>query len=457
MNHTKILLVDDQPISLLYLKKTLSRLENMEITTCGNAQEALNLFPLKPWDLIVADYQMPGMNGLDFIRQFRLIKGGEETPILMVTASTDPNVKYQLLDLGIVDFLQKPADASEIIARARNLISLHKATVSLKNHNQELKKGVQEMTKVLAEREQESLIVLARAAESRDPQTGSHLLRMASYSKIIALALGLSEEEAEEIYLHATALNNGSADAWNSLGNLWQDQFKLYDKAAEAYRHAIKLAPKSAASYCNLGRLFFNHLKNNSEAEKAFKNAIDVDETHAESWNGYANTLSCNRTRLAEAESAFLKAIALDPLQSVYVANLAQLKVGNNKVDEANFLYRQVLNIATKDDDHIKLQANLWLGNFDFALNALDTLSSKAHGGSNLEFFAIREQCWECSRLGLASKLSELIARSAWADFLLPFRLALDAFASGNKPTGAAPEFFCIEMESISMRKDDGT
>lgn len=203
MNHTKILLVDDQPISLLYLKKTLSRLEDMEITTCGDAQEALNLFPLKSWDLIVADYQMPGMNGLDFIRQFRQIKGGEETPILMVTASTDPNVKYQLLDLGIVDFLHKPADASEIIARARNLISLHKATVLLKNHNHELKKGVQEMTKVLAEREQESLIVLARAAESRDPQTGSHLLRMASYSKIIALALGLSEDEAEEIYLAA--------------------------------------------------------------------------------------------------------------------------------------------------------------------------------------------------------------------------------------------------------------
>lgn len=203
MNHTKILLVDDQPVSLLYLKKTLSKLPDMQITTCNNADEALNLFPYQQWDLIVADYQMPGMNGLDFIRQFRQIKGSEETPILMVTASTDPNVKYQLLDLGIVDFLHKPADASEIIARARNLISLHKATVALKSHNQELKKGVQEMTKILAEREQESLIVLARAAESRDPQTGSHLLRMASYSKVIALALGLSEDEAEEIYLAA--------------------------------------------------------------------------------------------------------------------------------------------------------------------------------------------------------------------------------------------------------------
>jgi response regulator RpfG family c-di-GMP phosphodiesterase len=200
---TKILLVDDQPLSLLYLKKTLSRLTDVQITTRFDANEALELCADTQWNLIVADYQMPGMNGLDFIRQFRKIKGGEETPILMVTASTDPNVKYQLLDLGIVDFLHKPADASEVIARARNLISLHKATASLKNHNQELKKGVQEMTKVLAEREQESLIVLAKAAESRDPQTGSHLLRMASYSKIIALALGLSEDEAEEIYLAA--------------------------------------------------------------------------------------------------------------------------------------------------------------------------------------------------------------------------------------------------------------
>jgi two-component system, response regulator RpfG len=203
MNHTKILLVDDQPLSLLYLKKTLSRLTNIEITTCSDAKEALEVCPHQQWDLIVADYQMPGMNGLDFIRQFRLIKDSQEIPILMVTSCTDPNVKYQLLDLGIVDFLQKPADASEIIARARNLISLHKATISLKNHNQELTKGVLEMTKVLAEREQESLIVLARAAESRDPQTGSHLMRMASYSKIIALSLGLPEAEAQEIYLAA--------------------------------------------------------------------------------------------------------------------------------------------------------------------------------------------------------------------------------------------------------------
>ena len=203
MNLNKILLVDDQPISLIYLKKTLSRLADMEIVTCKDAKDALEVSKQTEWALIVADYQMPGMNGLDFIRQYRQAQGCEETPILMVTASTDPSVKYQFLNLGVVDFLQKPADASEIIARARNLISLHVATVSLKNHNQELTNGVREMTKALAERERESLIVLARAAESRDPHTGSHLTRMASYSKVIALALGLSEVQADEIYLAA--------------------------------------------------------------------------------------------------------------------------------------------------------------------------------------------------------------------------------------------------------------
>jgi putative two-component system response regulator len=200
---SKILLVDDQAINLLYLTKTLNRLPDVEIVTATSALDALLLCRDTQWDLVVADYMMPEMDGLEFIRAFRNLPHGEQTPVLMVTASSDPNVKYQLLDLGVVDFLQKPVDASELTARARNLISLHKATAFLRGHNQELKKGVQLMTAELAERERESLLVLARAAESRDPETGFHLLRMAAYSKVVALTLGLSEDVAEEIFLAA--------------------------------------------------------------------------------------------------------------------------------------------------------------------------------------------------------------------------------------------------------------
>lgn len=258
---TKILLVDDQEINLLYLHKTLSRLPDAEITNCASADEALTLCEFQQWDLIVADYMMPGMDGLEFIRQFRKMSWGQDTPVLMVTASSDRDVKYQLLDLGVVDFLQKPVDASELIARARNLISLHKATLSLTNHNQKLRASVREMTAELAARERESLMVLAKAAESRDPETGFHLLRMAGYSHQIALCLGLSENEAEQIFLAAPMHDVGKIGVPDKIllktGPLQDDEWREMKKHT---LYGFEILGHSTTPILNLGGVIaLNH------------------------------------------------------------------------------------------------------------------------------------------------------------------------------------------------------
>ncbi len=258
---TKILLVDDQEINLLYLHKTLSRLPDAEITDCASADEALALCEFQQWDLIVADYMMPGMDGLEFIRQFRKMSWGQDTPVLMVTASSDRDVKYQLLDLGVVDFLQKPVDASELIARARNLISLHKATLSLTNHNQKLRASVREMTAELAARERESLMVLAKAAESRDPETGFHLLRMAGYSHQIALCLGLSENEAEQIFLAAPMHDVGKIGVPDKIllktGQLQDDEWREMKKHT---LYGFEILGHSTTPILNLGGVIaLNH------------------------------------------------------------------------------------------------------------------------------------------------------------------------------------------------------
>lgn len=258
---TKILLVDDQEINLLYLHKTLSRLPDAEITDCASADEALALCEFQQWDLIVADYMMPGMDGLEFIRQFRKMSWGQDTPVLMVTASSDRDVKYQLLDLGVVDFLQKPVDASELIARARNLISLHKATLSLTNHNQKLRASVQEMTAELAARERESLMVLAKAAESKDPETGFHLLRMAGYSHQIALCLGLSENEAEQIFLAAPMHDVGKIGVPDKIllktGQLQEDEWREMKKHT---LYGFEILGHSTTPILNLGGVIaLNH------------------------------------------------------------------------------------------------------------------------------------------------------------------------------------------------------
>jgi response regulator RpfG family c-di-GMP phosphodiesterase len=200
---TTILVVDDQAINLKLLASILGRTPGVEVQTEVSAKQALAQSETKAWDLVIADYMMPEMDGLTFIRALRDLPQQAQTPVLMVTASTEPAVKYALLNMGVVDFLPKPVDAAELTARARNLISLHQATVALQHHNQALRKGVQEMTLELADRERETLLVLGRAAESRDPQTGRHLARMASYSRLIAQALALDEEAVDLIYLAA--------------------------------------------------------------------------------------------------------------------------------------------------------------------------------------------------------------------------------------------------------------
>lgn len=200
---TSILIVDDHAINLLFLSKIIAKLPGTSVQTQLSAPKALASCVDQEWDLIVVDYMMPDLDGLDFVRALRQLPSHTQTPVLMVTASTEPEVKYQLLDLGVVDFLPKPTDPSELTARARNLISLRQATKALQQHNASLRQGVQEMTVELAARERESLLVLARAAESRDLETGQHLTRMSTYSRLIAQSLGLDDETVEHIFLAA--------------------------------------------------------------------------------------------------------------------------------------------------------------------------------------------------------------------------------------------------------------
>jgi response regulator RpfG family c-di-GMP phosphodiesterase len=99
--------------------------------------------------------------------------------------------------------LNKPVDAIELQARARNLIKLNLATRKLENENLTLEKNVSSLIEELRLREYETLSVLARAAEFRDSDTGLHLIRMAEYSRLIAQNLGLDSDTVEKIFLAA--------------------------------------------------------------------------------------------------------------------------------------------------------------------------------------------------------------------------------------------------------------
>jgi len=115
----------------------------------------------------------------------------------------DRKVRYAALDVGITDFLTKPVDARECLARCRNLLTLRRQQLALEDKGRLLEGMVQEATAEIREREKETLFRLAKAGEFRDEDTGNHVIRMARYSRLIADSMGIDAQEADTIELAA--------------------------------------------------------------------------------------------------------------------------------------------------------------------------------------------------------------------------------------------------------------
>jgi putative two-component system response regulator len=153
------------------------------------------------------DYMMPDIDGLEFIQRFRTLPQCSDIPILMITANDQKQVRYRALDSGANDFLAKPVDKVEFLARAKNMLSLSSARRKLADHAQWLASEVRKATEVILQRERDTVFRLCKAAEYRDPETGAHILRMAHYSQLIAKNLGLPIEQ-QELLLEAAPMHD---------------------------------------------------------------------------------------------------------------------------------------------------------------------------------------------------------------------------------------------------------
>ncbi|NHZ65470.1 HD domain-containing phosphohydrolase [Massilia genomosp. 1] len=190
----KVVIVDDTHINLVLMSRLLEKLPDVDTVAFQSAPDALAWCRAHPCDLLVLDYMMPDLNGLDFIAAL----GGEareRPPVLMVTASQEVEVRHRALENGANDFLIKPIDKIEFLARTRNMLELRRATLALQSRASTLAGEVDKATAELRAREQETILLLCRASEYRDPETGAHIQRMAHYSCLIAAELGLSNEE----------------------------------------------------------------------------------------------------------------------------------------------------------------------------------------------------------------------------------------------------------------------
>ncbi|HET7364234.1 MAG TPA: HD domain-containing phosphohydrolase [Burkholderiales bacterium] len=199
-----VMVVDDQSTGRAILEQVVRGLdERVAVEGFARPVDAVVWATRHVCDLVLVDYMMPEMDGIEFVKRLRALPGYEHVPIVMITVHDDRKVRYAALDAGITDFLTKPIDARECLARCRNLLTLRRQHVVLEDRRRLLEHMVEDATREVREREKETLLRLARAGEFRDEETGYHLIRMSRYSRLIANVIGLEPDEAETIELAA--------------------------------------------------------------------------------------------------------------------------------------------------------------------------------------------------------------------------------------------------------------
>ena len=175
----KILIVDDEAASRLALA-TLLRREGFEVSEATDGASALaHCAAFRP-DLILLDIMMPGVTGFEVCRQVKAAPETRLTPVVLITGLSATEDRIQGINAGADDFLSKPIDFNELLARTRSLLRLKQFTDELEN------------AEVV-------LFSLAESIEARDPYTRGHCERLAEMSSRLGGRLGLPEEEIKAL------------------------------------------------------------------------------------------------------------------------------------------------------------------------------------------------------------------------------------------------------------------
>ena len=114
------MIVDDEPSIVAVVKKFLSQGGFERLSTETDSQLAFDRIRRELPDLVLLDIRMPHVDGLAVLEQLRSCDETNKIPVVFLTSTTDTSTKVKALNLGASDFLHKPVNASEMLARVRN-------------------------------------------------------------------------------------------------------------------------------------------------------------------------------------------------------------------------------------------------------------------------------------------------------------------------------------------------
>ncbi|MEO6461603.1 MAG: HD domain-containing phosphohydrolase [Candidatus Eisenbacteria bacterium] len=213
----RILVIDDDE-QVRYLLRYLLTHEGFEVDDASTREEAFDRMTANVPDVVLLDLHLSGRAGHEAIPMLRSDPRTRFVPVVMITGGATRKDKLDAIAAGVTDFLAKPFDGEELVARVRNLVRLKRYTDAF-------------------EEAQQVIIALAATIDARDPYTAGHSERVSYYAELLGRAVGVSSEEQRLLHFGGLFHDIGKIAIRDSVllkpGKLTPDEFK------EIRRHPV--------------------------------------------------------------------------------------------------------------------------------------------------------------------------------------------------------------------------
>ena len=174
-----MLVVDDVPLNVKILEALLVPLK-YKVSTAFGGREALALIERGEIDLVLLDVMMPEIDGIEVCRRIKRQEQTRIIPVVMVTATNEIEAKIRSIEAGADDFISKPINKLELLARTRSLIAVKRVNENMIGF-------------------ENALISLANAVEAKDVYTRGHIKRVSSMAMQLGKCMNLSSRELEAL------------------------------------------------------------------------------------------------------------------------------------------------------------------------------------------------------------------------------------------------------------------
>ena len=276
---SRILMVDDSPDNLRLLTAVLKR-GGLVPRPVTSGKQAIKAAEVDPPDLVLLDVRMPEMSGVEVCQHFKQDERLRGIPIIFISGLQGSDDKVEGFRAGGADFVCKPFQEEEVLARIKTHLRLRRLQVELMSYNSQLEQRVAEQVKTVTASHLATIFALAKLAEARDDDTGQHIERVRTFSRMLG-------ERMRKVGLHAAQLTSAFIE------NLYLTA-SLHDIGKVGTPDAILLKPGKLTPdeftemrrHCGLGAGTLAAVLEHHPDNQFLRMGVEVARSHHEWWDG---------------------------------------------------------------------------------------------------------------------------------------------------------------------------